>query len=105
ITACLMGSRVPAPAEERASLQSVAETICELGAPFPTSKLFELFELEVPFLILTEGPELLAAAASPCSNFRPDNTKSFYLVLGHRNKKGMATFFVTSLDGDLIQAS
>jgi hypothetical protein len=105
VAACLVGSLVSVPAAEQRPLQPLAETVCEEGTPFPTSKLFELFELEVPFLILTEGPEMLAAPAIQCRNFRPAEAKSFFLVLGHRSKQGRATFFVTSLNGDLVQAS
>jgi hypothetical protein len=105
VAACLVGSLVPAPAAKREPLQLLAETICEQGTPFPTSKLFELFELEIPFLIMTEGPEMLTAPAIQCRNFRPAEAESFFLVLGHRNEKGTATFFVTSLSGELIQAA
>jgi hypothetical protein len=105
IATCLVGSLVPTLATERAPLQPMAESICEQGTPFPTSKLFELFELKIPFLILTEGPEMLAAPAIQCHNFHPAETESFFLVLGHRNENGTATFYVTSLSGELIQAA
>lgn len=105
VAACLIGSPTQPLAAEQAPLQPLAEIICSQGAPFPASKLFELFELQVPFLILTDGAEMLAASAIQCSDFRPAEGEPFYLVLGHRSKQGTATFFVTSLQGDLIQAS
>jgi hypothetical protein len=105
VAACLVGSVVPVPAAGPQPLRPLAEMICEQGAPFPTSKLFELFGLEVPFLILTEGWEMVAAPAIQCHNFRPAKAEPFFLVLGHHDEKGTATFFETSLQGDLIQAS
>ena len=105
VAACLVGSLVPVSTAEREPLQPLAEMMCEQGTPFPTSKVFELFALEVPFLILTEGPEMVAAPAIQCRNFRPAKTAPFFLVLGHRDEKGTATFFETSLHGNLIQAS
>lgn len=86
-------------------LQSLADTICAEGYPFPTSKLFELFELEIPFLISTDGAEMMAAPAQQCQNFHPASYEAFFMVLGHRSAKGTATFFVTSPRGELIQAA
>ena len=103
--ACLVGSLVSVPAAQQEPLQPLAETICDLGTPFPTSRVFELFELEVPFLILTDGPEMLAAPAIQCHNFRPAKAEPFYLVIGHRSEQGRATFYVSALNGDLVQAS
>lgn len=99
-------ARLPLNAQvEPLSLQSLAETICGEGQPFPTSELFNLFELEVPFLMLTDGPEMMATPAPQCQNFRPVEIEQFYLVLGHRSAKGTATFYVTSLRGELIEAA
>lgn len=105
IVALIVGLAGPSLNADQKSLQSLAETICAEGHPFPTSKLFELFELEVPFLILTDGPEMMAAPAPQCRNFQPAENEAFFLVLGHRSAKGTATFFVTSARGELIQAA
>ena len=94
-------------AEKTRSFQPLAETICEIGTPIPTSKLFDLFdlfELEVPFLTITDSSEMLAVQATQCLNFRPDNFEGFFMVLGHR-LNGSATFFVTSIRGELVQAA
>ena len=91
-------------AEKTRSFQPLAESICEIGTSAPTSKLFDLFELEVPFLTITDGPEMLAVQAIQCLTCRPDNVEGFVIVLGHR-VHGPATFFVTSIRGELIQAA
>lgn len=105
VAAGLMGSLFLATAAERKPLQPLAEMICEQGMPFPSSELFELFELEIPFLMLMEGPDMMAMPASQCRNFRPAENEPFFLVLGHRGAKGTATFFVTSLRGEIIQTA
>ncbi len=91
-------------AEKKRSFQPLAETICETGTPVPTSKLFDLFELKVPFLTITDGSEMLAVQAIQCVTCRPDNIEGFFMVLGHR-MNGPATFFVTSIRGELVQAA
>jgi hypothetical protein len=105
IAALLTGSADrSAVAEKTRSLQPLAETICEIGTPIPTSKLFDLFELEVPFLITTDGPAMLAVQATQCPNYRPANIEDIVLVLGYR-VNGTATFFVTTIRGELLQAA
>ena len=105
VAALIIGLPGPSLNADQKPLQSLAETICAEGQPFPTSKLFELFELEIPFLILTDGPEMMAAPASQCRNYQPAENEAFFLVLGHRSVKGTATFFVTSARGELMHAA
>jgi hypothetical protein len=82
ITAALFvgSTRLAVNAEhELLPLQSLAVRICGEGHPFPTSRLFDYFELDVPFLILTVGSEMTAAPVSQCRNFRTVEIESFYL--------------------------
>jgi|SRR5476651_979081 hypothetical protein len=91
-------------AEKARSFRPLTDAVCESGTPVPTSKLFNLIKLEVPFLTIKDGPEMLAVQAIQCLNPRPDNIEGSFIVLGHR-ANDTTTFFVASIRGELFQAA
>ena len=100
------GVFIAAPAADDAPLRPVAELICSHGKRFPTSDLFEMLELDIPFLMIADGSEMLAAPASQCQFLESIAVpRSFILVIGHRNEVGAASFYITSMRGELIEVA